>query len=75
MTTEKKIDLFLEFLRNELFEQRITVAEFAKRMGATRNGVHKWLKRENIMGLDKYFKALEVLNVTEEDVLNFKPKK
>lgn len=70
-----KVDLFIEFLKNELDEQRISVAEFARRMGIVRALVYKWINHESIMGLDKYYKALEVLNVTEEDVLNFKPKK
>ena len=70
-----KVDLFIEFLKNELDEQRISVAEFARRMGIVRALVYKWINRESVMGLDKYYKALEVLNVTEEDVLNFKPKK
>lgn len=71
MTTEEKINMFIAFLKNELYEQRISVADFAKKMNVQRNGVYKWLKKENIMGLDKYFKALEVLGVTEQDILDF----
>jgi len=71
MTTEEKINMFIAFLKNELYEQRISVADFAKKMNVQRNGVYKWLKKENIMGLDKYFRALEVLGVTEQDILDF----
>lgn len=72
MNMDNKVDIFIDWLQNELKEQRISIAEFARKMGVVRNLVYKWINRESTMGLDKYFKALEVLGVKEEDILNFR---
>lgn len=73
MTVEAKIQHLIEFLKYKFYvEKSIRVAEYARKMDVQRNGVYKWLKGENVMGTDKYFKTLEVLGITEESLFSFK---
>ena len=66
--SEQKVKDFTTFLGEELKRQEITIPEFAKRMGVTKQIVYKWLDGTYIMTLKNYYKALEVLGIDESYV-------
>lgn len=63
---EQKVENFLQYLENQLDEKNLSVPQFADLMGIPRATVYTWLNRKSVMGLDMYYKALEVLGVEEK---------
>lgn len=70
--SDEKVERFLKYLESELKAEKITVPQFAKLMKVPSMTVYKWLNRDSVMSLTKYFTALEVLGI--ETSLSRKPK-
>lgn len=63
---EQKVEMFLQYLEKQLDDKNLSVPEFADQMEIPRATVYTWLNRKSVMGLDMYFKALEVLGIEEK---------
>jgi len=66
MTDNEKVTRFARFLALELEKRHISIPQFAKKMGVAKRTPYKWLSGEWNMGLDKYYKALDILGITEQ---------
>ena len=64
-TMHEKVELFLKTLKSELEKQGISIPKFASQMNVKKVTVYAWLKKENVMSLEKYYKALEILGLQE----------
>lgn len=64
---ETKVREFLSELGDELKKRNILPAQFARLMGVSRQMMAKWMSYRSIMSLDKYFKALRILGIDENN--------
>jgi len=62
---KQKIEEFLKYLNERLKEDRWTDQLFCEKLGVTVMTLSRWQKGESTMPLDKYFKALEILEIQE----------
>lgn len=62
---DEKVEKFLVFLEAELDRRNMSVPELADLIGVPHSTVYTWVNRVAIMGLDKYYKLLEVLGLEE----------
>lgn len=63
---EDKVEKLIQRLEKELDNQNITVYKLAQMMGKPKITVYRWFRREAVMGMDNYYKALEVLGLKEK---------
>jgi transcriptional regulator with XRE-family HTH domain len=56
-----------ELLREALTARKLTVAEFARRVGVTKNTAGNWLSGRSTPGVGRYCKALRVLGLHDRD--------
>lgn len=66
MTSERKVERFLDCLEEQLHKRGISVVEFAKMLGVPKSTVYGWLNRVSVMSLEKYYRALEALDIEEK---------
>lgn len=66
MNVNEKIHGFLERLEDEIARKGLTVPDFAKKIDMPKVTVYAWLKGENVMSLENYYKSLEALGLREE---------
>lgn len=69
MDSKERVEQFLLKLEAELEKKGMSVPQFAEKLGVPRMTVYKWVNRESVMSLEKYYRALKVLgledNITE----------
>lgn len=58
---KKDIDIFLKKLEIELVRSSISIPQFAKLIGVSREAVYQWFSGKSIMNLERYYRILEVL--------------
>ena len=66
MNESKSVDKFVKFLADHLNGAGLSIPEFAGRMGVPKSTVYAWINRSSVMSLEKYYRALKVLNITEK---------
>jgi len=64
-TSQEKVEAFLVYLEEQLNLQNLSAPGFAKKMAVPKMTVYKWLRRESVMSLEKYYRALQVLGISE----------
>lgn len=65
MKSENRVEEFLQVLEGILKERNMSKPAFADLIDVPVMTVHKWLNREMIMGLEKYYRILEKLEIDE----------
>lgn len=65
MESIDKVEKFLQRLEAELDKKGMSIPQFAKLMGVPKMTVYKWVRRESVMSLEKYYRALQVLGLEE----------
>lgn len=66
MTSKDKVDKFLDYLEEQLDNKNISVPKFAKMLEVPKSTVYAWLNRSSIMSLEKYYRALQALEIEEK---------
>lgn len=66
MTSEQKVKKFLEYLEGQLENKNITAPQFARMIGVPKSTVYSWLNGVSVMSLEKYYRALEALEIEEQ---------
>jgi predicted transcriptional regulator len=68
---KEQVEKFLLLLEETLDEKNLSVPQFAELMGVPKMTVYKWVRRESVMSLEKYYRALKVLglesNIDDKD--------
>jgi DNA-binding transcriptional regulator YiaG len=64
--SQNKIATFLIRLKEEIYNQKMSKADFARKMHVSVQTVHNWLSGRTKMSLQSYYQALEVLGAHEE---------
>jgi transcriptional regulator with XRE-family HTH domain len=66
MNDIEKVKEFMKKLEDTLKKKGISKPNFAKEMGVGKMQVYRWISGEQIMTLEKYYRALEILEMTDE---------
>lgn len=63
---KNKVKKFAGLVKQMLKIRGMTITEFARKLGVSRETIYLWLRSQSDMGLGKYYACLEVLGLQEE---------
>lgn len=66
MNEKQAVNNFVKFLKKHIAKAGLSIPEFAEKMGVPKSTVYAWINQSSVMSLEKYYRALKVLNITEK---------